>query len=260
MYSLKRYPPRQAPPADQKPAFISMFIDFQELDYQETPKGPISLRRRTDPRLGIELYEVKLGEEFLMSSLFTDGEVALARLALAACDPGPLDIIVGGLGLGYTARTALDHPAVRSLRVIEALPAVIDWHHRGLVPLGAGLSADPRCTFMEADFFVLAAADSFAPQSPRQGFHAILLDIDHSPAHVLHPDHATFYSPAGLRQFAGHLHPGGIFGLWSNDPPNAAFGSVLEQAFDSAQAHVVEFHNPLQNRKATNTVYVARKG
>jgi len=238
---------------------MHMPIDFEELDYRATPKGEISLRRRTDPKLGIELHEVKLGDEFLMSSLFTEGEVALARLALAACDPGPLDIIVGGLGLGYTARTALDHADVRSLRVIEALPAVIDWHHRGLVPLGAGLSADPRCTFVEADFFLLAASDGFSPQSPRQRFHAILLDIDHSPAHVLHPDHAAFYSAAGLRQLAGHLHAGGIFGLWSNDPPDAAFCSALEQVFESAQAHVVEFHNPLQNRKASNTVYVARR-
>ena len=80
------------------PASILMNPDFEELDYCNTPMGEITLRRRIEPRLRVEVYEVKLGDEFLMSSLFTDGEVALARLALAACKAGPLDIAVGGLG------------------------------------------------------------------------------------------------------------------------------------------------------------------
>ncbi|GDY79882.1 hypothetical protein SAV31267_093670 [Streptomyces avermitilis] len=89
------------------------------------------------------MYEVKLGDEYLMSSLFTAGEVELARLGLAELPDGPLDVAVGGLGLGYTARTALDDPRVRSLIVVDALAEVIDWHRRGLVPLGAGLASDP---------------------------------------------------------------------------------------------------------------------
>ena len=62
-----------------------MILDFEELDYQQTPLGEISLRRRAEPRLdGKIIYEVKLGEEFLMSSLFTAAEMALARPGLAA--------------------------------------------------------------------------------------------------------------------------------------------------------------------------------
>jgi spermidine synthase len=231
--------------------------DFEELDYCNTPMGEIILRRRVEPRLHVEVYEVKLGDEFLMSSLFTDGEVALARLALAACEAGPLDVVVGGLGLGYTARTVLDHVAVRSLLVVEALPAVIDWHRRGLVPLGAGLSGDPRCEFLAGDFYARVNSSGIDPRVPDKRFHAILLDIDHSPRHVLHPDHTAFYSLDGLRRLAAHLQPRGVFGLWSNDPPDDAFRETLAGVFSSAQAHVVEFHNPLQDREATNTVYLA---
>ena len=231
--------------------------DFEELDYCNTPMGEISLRRRTEPRLRVEVYEVKLGDEFLMSSLFTAGEVALAKLALAACEAGPLDIAVGGLGLGYTARAVLDHGAVRSLLVVEALPAVIDWHRRGLVPLGAGLSADPRCEFLAGDFFARVNSSGMDPRVPDKRFHAILLDIDHSPGHVLHPDHAAFYSPDGLRRLAAHLQPRGVFGLWSNDPPDEMFRATLAEVFSSAEAHVVRFPNPLQGREATNTVYLA---
>ena len=235
-----------------------MTIDFEELDYRATAIGDISLRRRTEPRLGVEVYEVKLGDEFLMSSLFTEGEIELARLGLAACAAGPLDVVVGGLGLGYTARAALEHAAVRSLLVIDAMPAVINWHRRGLVPLGAGLSADPRCRFLEGDFYSCVRAAGMDPQAPAKRFHAVLLDIDHSPCHVLHPDNAAFYAADGLRELATHLHPGGIFALWSNDPPDEAFGATLASVFPATQAHVVEFDNPLQDRKATNTVYVAR--
>ena len=72
--------------------------DFEELDYCNTPIGELMLRRRIEPRLRVEVYEVKLGDEFLMSSLFTAGEVALAKLALSACEAGPLDVAVGGRG------------------------------------------------------------------------------------------------------------------------------------------------------------------
>lgn len=236
-----------------------MNIDFEELDYRNTPMGDISLRRRMEPRLGVEVYEVKLGDEFLMSSLFIDGEVELANLGLAACATGPLDVVVGGLGLGYTARAVLDHPAVRSLLVIDAIEAVIDWHRRGLVPLGAGLSDDARCEFLLGDFFARVNASGMNPQTPDCRFHAILLDIDHSPRHVLHPDHAAFYSSDGLRRLAGHLRAKGIFALWSNDPPDPTFSATLAGVFSSAEAHVVQFDNPLQDREATNTVYVAQR-
>lgn len=235
-----------------------MNLDFEELDYRDTPMGGISLRRRTEPRLGVDVYEVKLGDEFLMSSLFTAGEIALTDLGLKACAPGPLDVVVGGLGLGYTARAVLDHPALRSLLVIDAMPAVIDWHRRGLVPLGRELATDPRCTLLEADFFAQVDAPGMDPLMPGKRFHAVLLDIDHSPQHVLHPAHAAFYVPEGLRRLAGQLHPGGVFGLWSNDPPEEDFRERLAGVFASAEAHVVEFDNPLQDRTATNTVYVAR--
>ena len=235
-----------------------MQVDFEELDYRETPIGELSLRRRTQLSLGVTVYEVKLGDEFLMSSLFTAGEIALANLGLADLGAGPLDVVVGGLGLGYTAQAVLEHPAVRSLLVIDALAAVIDWHRRGLVPLGAALSADPRCTLLNADFFALLDFPGIDSRDQARRFHAILVDIDHSPRDVLHASHAECYEIAGLRRLAAHLHPGGAFALWSNDPPDEDFRLKLEAVFEKCAAHVVRFHNPLLNREATNTVYVAR--
>ena len=235
-------------------------FEFEELDYQETPLGNISLRRRSEPRLeGKILYEVKLGDEFLMSSLFTEAEIQLAELGLAELEGSELDIVVGGLGLGYTAVAALKNPSVRSLIVIEVMEPVIDWHRRGLVPLGKELVSDPRCTLVHADFFDVASSSGmgFDRSDTKRLVHAVLLDIDHSPSHWLNPGNSDFYTLQGLRKLAEKLHPGGVFGLWSNDPPDAGFTRLLDTVFQSSETHIVTFPNPYMGGESSNTVYLA---
>lgn len=232
---------------------------FEELDYRLTPIGALSLRRRRELSQGIDVFEIKLGDEFLMSSLFTASEIALARLGLAQLSGAALDVAVGGLGLGYTAQAVLEHDTVRSLIVVEALEAVIDWHKTGLLPLGPALSSDPRCRFVLGDFFALAAADEgLDPAAPSRRFDAILVDIDHSPEFLLDPRNAAFYQPEGLRKLASHIKPGGVFALWSNEHPEEAFTKRLAEVFAEARAEPVTFHNPLQDREFTQTVYLAR--
>jgi spermidine synthase len=238
----------------------AMSVYFEELDFRPTPMGMLSLRRRRQLESGLDVYEIKLGDEFLMSSLFTVAEIALARLGLAALERGDLDAVVGGLGLGYTAQAALENPSVKSLIVVDALSEVIEWHAQGLLPLGKQLTGDPRCRLVHGDFFAMSASSAgFDPLAAGRRFDAVLVDIDHSPRNLLHPRHAALYEPAGLRGLAGHLHPGGVFALWSNDPPDHAFQSVLAGAFAISATHVVSFENPLQHRDASNTIYVGVK-
>ncbi len=236
-----------------------MAMLFEELGWCPTEMGTMSLRRRREPSLGVDVYEIKLGDEFLMSSLFTASEVALARLGLAELPGTGLDVAVGGLGLGYTAQAALEHAAVRSLLTVELHAAVIEWHRQELLPVSAQLNSDSRCRLVQGDFFAMARADGFDPENAGRRFHAILVDIDHSPRHVLQPGHASFYGADGLGRVADRLYPGGVFALWSNDPPDADFTAVLAKVFANTAAHVVTFHNPLRNLEATNTVYVASK-
>ena len=234
-------------------------FEFAELDYQETPLGAISLRRRSEPRLGGKvLYEVKLGDEFLMSSLFVEAEEELAALTLQSLNAEELDVVVGGLGLGYTAAKALEIQAVRSLLVIETMAPVISWHRLGLVPLGDKLALDSRCSLVHGDFFELAASSGgFDADNPDRLFHAVLLDIDHSPSHWLDTGNSAFYTGAGLTALAASLHPGGVFGLWSNDPPDEAFSSLLNEVFASAEFHLVTFPNPYTGGQSSNTIYLA---
>ncbi len=236
-----------------------MSARFEELDWRETPMGAISLRRRREPLSEVDVYEVKLDDEYLMSSLFTVAEVEVARLALAWVDGSALAVAVGGLGLGYTAQTVLDDPRVSDLVVIDAIDEVIEWHERGLIPLGAGLTADSRCRLVHGDFFAMAdSQDGLDPARPGRQFDAIVVDIDHSPRHLLNPAHAGFYVPSGVRRLSTHLRSGGVFALWSNDSPDEEYCAVLDEVFTDVVAEVVTFANPLQDRDATNTVYLAR--
>jgi spermidine synthase len=109
------------------------------------------------------------------------------------------------------------------------------------------------------DFFALAASkQGFDQATPERRFDAIQVDIDHSPERLLDPRSESFYQPEGLRRVAAHLHPGGVFGLWSDDGPDEAFRQRLAGVFAEVQAEPVTFYNPLQNRDFTQSVYIAR--
>jgi spermidine synthase len=232
-------------------------LRFEELDWSPSPIGEVSLRRRRGPGSNVDIFEVKLGDEFLMSSLFTVAEIELARLALARLPGSDLDVIVGGLGLGFTAQAVLADERVRELLVVDALEPVIRWHKSGLVPLGPELTGDDRCRFVHGDFFAMTDRAGFDPKVPDRVFDAVLVDIDHSPRHPLADGSAGFYDVDGSRRLAGRIRPGGVFALWSNDPPDEDYLAVLRQVFVEVAAEVVTFPNPLQDRMATNTVYLA---
>ncbi len=235
---------------------------FEELAWERTSIGDLSLRRRLDPVTDVDIFEVKLGDAYLMSSLFTVAEIALANLALGwlgrrGTPTTGWDVVVGGLGLGYTADAVLADDRVRQVIVVDALAPVISWHRRELVPLGRALTTDPRCRLELGDFFTMVQEDGFDPDTPDRRFDAVLVDIDHSPRHQLGAGNAGFYAVAGVRRLAARLTPGGVFGLWSNDPPDQEYLDVLSAVFPEVAAEVVAFPNPLQQRQATNTVYLA---
>ncbi len=238
-----------------------MSLMYEELDFRPTPIGDLMLRRRRLIQLGdIDIYEVKLGEHFLMTSLFHEAEVQLSKLSLAVLEKENLDIVVGGLGLGYTAVSVLEDTRVKSLIVVEYLKGVIDWHQNGLVPLGKTLTKDSRCRLVNADFFALShdVSKSFDPEYPSNKHDAILLDIDHTPTRVLHQTNTHFYTEEGLGELALHLNPGGVFGLWADGFSEDSFTTLLGKVFKSAESHTITFDNPLTGSSSEGTVYLAQ--
>lgn len=235
---------------------------FEEIDSQDSPLGEISLRKRRIPVFGDrDIYEVKLGDEFLMSSMFVEAEEALATLGLASVQGDNLDVVVGGLGLGYTAVAALKDKRIRELLVVDALDTVIGWHKDEHVPLGKTLNADPRNRYIRGSFFDLATAPTtgFDPNHNGKKFDAILLDIDHSPTEFLNAANADFYTNENLGLMAEQLKSGGVFAMWSQNLADEHFVSLLNTVFEQVDTHAVSFFNPFQGTESTNSVYVCVK-
>src|SRR5262245_57802411 len=229
-----------------------MAATFEELDCQQTELGELILRRRRPVSApDTWVYEVKLAGRFLMSSLVDVSERELARRALAQATARSLRVLVGGLGLGGTAATALQDRRVAQPDVVERLPAVIDWHRRRLVPLAATLVDDERCRFVQADCLQLLAG------TPTAAYDLLLLDIDDSPRDLLDTAHAAFYAEPGLRAARRWLRPGGVFALWTNVPAEPAFAQRLGRAFARATVEEVTFDNPLLEAAETNALYFA---
>ncbi|MFT6724155.1 MAG: spermidine synthase [Arenicella sp.] len=234
---------------------------FEELDYEKTPLGEISLRKRTEPRLdNVLIYEVKLGDEFLMSSLFVEAEEQLSTLGLKRLKKNghqhDLSVVVGGLGLGYTALTAVKDEAVARLRTIDVMQPVIRWHQQGLLPIGNELAVNPKSELVHGDFFAIATDDKIGVLDDSR-VHAILLDIDHSPSHWLNQGNSGFYHRESLQKMISKIVPGGIFGLWSNERPDAEFTKLLNQVFSDTEEHVVSFANPYSGGESINSVYIS---
>ncbi len=235
---------------------------FEEIDSQSSPLGEISLRKRHIPVFGDkDIYEVKLGEEFLMSSMFVEAEEALSSLGLAAVKGDNLDVVVGGLGLGYTAVEALKDTRIKEMLVVDALDTVIGWHKDELVPLGKILNSDTRNRYVLGSFFDLAVdpKKGFDPSCEGKKFDAILLDIDHSPTEYLNASNASFYSVDNLSLMAEQLKHGGVFAMWSQNLPEENFENLLKSVFERVESHIVSFYNPFQNNQSTNSVYVCVK-
>ena len=169
-------------------------------------------------------------------------------------------MVVGGLGLGYTAMTALQDPRVRSLIVVDALAEVIDWHRRELLPDTRGADRRP------ADAAWSTATSSpwprRSPGSTRPGRAAASTPSCWTsttpPATCCTRPTRRSTPPDGLRRLAAHLVPGGVFALWSDDPPEPGFSAVLSEVFPGSRAEVVAFPNPLTGGESANTVYLGR--
>jgi spermidine synthase len=227
-------------------------LNFEILAYEDTPLGPLCLRRRellAEP--GTVVTEVSLNHEFLMSSYNTASERALASVALEMRPGEGLDVLVGGLGLGYTAREALVPPRVARVEVVEFLPQVIGWLERGLVPLAAELNADPRLVLTRGDVYLRL---SEPPSRPRD---LILIDVDHSPDDRLAAANASFYTPDGLERAKKHLKPGGVLGVWSY-AESSPFADALRGAFREVRVVPVEFKNRFVGEVQTDWLFFAK--
>ena len=227
--------------------------NLEILAYEHTELGTLCLRRRellASP--GTVVTEITLDGEFLMSSRHTASEEALARIALEMRPGDDLDVLVGGLGLGYTAHAVLESPRVARVEAVELLPQVIEWLEEGLVPLSSALEADARFRVVRGDAYARLAAP------PADPFDLVLIDIDHAPDERLGDVDDAFYTEHGLERARRHLAPGGVLGVWSY-AESSPFSLALESVFEDVRVEPVTYFNDLVGEERTDWLFFGRR-
>lgn len=226
--------------------------NLEILACDSTPLGLLVLRRRrllSSPDTVVT--EVTLDHEFLMSSYITASERALSSRALALHGGDRLDVLVGGLGLGYTAYEALASDRVARVEVVELLPQVIGWLEQGLIPLSEALASDPRLTVVEGDVYGRLAAP------PARHHDLVLIDVDHSPDEQLGGAQRAFYTEDGLTLARRHLAPGGVLAVWSY-AESSPFADALRRVFAEVEVEGVTVFNDLVEEEQTDWLFFAR--
>ncbi len=226
--------------------------NLEILAYEPSPLGLLCLRRRellSQPDTLVT--EVTLNHEFLMSSLYTDSERALARIAIQMHAGEDLLVLVGGLGLGYTAREVLLGDRVARVEVVELLPQVIDWLRRGLLPLSSELRDARRLVVTQGDVYQRLAGP------PDDLFDVILIDVDHSPEERLNEGSASFYTVQGLLAARKHLMAEGILAVWSY-AESSPFADALREVFKQVRVEPITYHNRLIDEQQTDWLFFAR--
>ncbi|MEO8482893.1 MAG: MnmC family methyltransferase [Acidobacteriota bacterium] len=178
---------------------------WERLGEARTPDGkPMTLTRRDTE------YLILIGKETLMTNRSHESEDALARLA---CEPlrraQKPTVLIGGLGMGFTLRAALDClPADATVIVAELLPEVVEWNQGVLGPLAGHPLSDPRVKVVVSDVRVVVASSEAV-------FDAILLDVDNGPEAFATSANAGLYSDTALFALRKALKFGGMLAVWS---------------------------------------------
>ncbi|GAB1508624.1 spermine/spermidine synthase domain-containing protein [Actinophytocola sp. KF-1] len=149
-------------------------------------------------------HEIIANGVFLMDTRNGESERLMVRAAADRMPPGST-VLIGGLGVGFSLREALDHPAVGAVVVVEREQAVIDWNRTELG--NAAVLADPRVRVVRADLL------TWLPSAGR--FGALCLDVDNGPEWTVDEGNASLYGPAGLAMLGAALAPGGVLAVWS---------------------------------------------
>lgn len=181
----------------------------EELGRAAGAHGELLLRRRTGEDGPVHL-ELIVDGVFAMDDVDTTTERLLATEALRRVPGDELRVLVGGLGLGWTAATALADPRVAAVDVVELQSALVGWAARGLLPSLADLS-DRRLRLRVGDVAAALAAGV-------EQWDAVLLDVDNGPGFLVHEANAALYRPAGLATALAALRPGGVLAIWAGDP------------------------------------------
>lgn len=221
--------------------------EYVEVARAESGRGELVLRQRRDQGAPAVL-ELRANGVFVMDSAETASEVALATAALELVDD-PRDVLVGGLGLGFTMQAVLTDPRVERCSVVEIEQALVDWMRNGTVPHGQTLLADIRANVVVADISLALA------EAREASYDLVLLDVDNGPGYLVHQANAALYDTPFLGLTRRIIRAGGALAIWSAEE-SRELETNLRTVFGAVEARSCAV--ALQGREETYWLYVAR--
>lgn len=227
-------------------------VKYVDVARAESERGEVVLRERRTPDAGpnaTPVLELRVNGVFVMDTRETSSERGLATAALRRVDR-PRSVLIGGLGLGFTARELLADQRVEKLVVAEIEEALVQWMRDGTVPHGPGYLADERLSVINADVRLVVA------EAAPAAYDLVLLDVDNGPGYLVHDGNQGLYERDFLAQVRTALRPGGAVVVWSAaESPRLA--AELEQVFGNVAP--IPFDVTLQSREEQYWIYLARR-
>jgi spermidine synthase len=224
--------------------------EYVEIARAASERGEVVLRQRRDADEpdAAGSVELRVNGVFVMDTVETSTERALATAALHQVDD-PRHVLVGGLGLGFTAHEVLADPRVERVAVVELEDSLVEWMRDGTVPHGPSYLADERLHVVVADI------RSAVAEAAAESYDLVLLDVDNGPGQLVHQANAEVYEAAFLGSVADLLRPGGALVVWAA-ARSEELAAVLGSVFGSVTqvAHEVD----LQGRAEQYFLYIAR--
>jgi spermidine synthase len=220
--------------------------EYVEVARAESERGEIVLRRRIEEHAA-DALELRVNGVFVMDTRETTSEIELAAAALALVED-PRDVVVAGLGLGYTLHRVLDDHRVEQVKVVELEEALIGWMRDGTIPHGRALLADRRVHIVNADV-VVAVAEATST------YDLVLLDVDNGPGYLVHEANSALYEVDFLASTKGILNPVGALVVWSANPA-PGLATAMEQVFGNCTEH--RYDVLLQDRREEYFLYLSR--
>ena len=216
----------------------------QTVARHDGPRGEVVLRHRSGDGPGVD--ELIINGVYAMDSSDTYTERALADLALTG--QGPRRVLLGGLGLGYTAAQLLA-AGVDHLDVVEIEECLVGWAHEGLTPTLAAVARDPKVGLHAGDVTAVLAGLAPGPPGP---WDAIVLDVDNGPDFLIHGSNSALYTLPNLAAAHAQLVDGGTLAIWCQGPAPELL-ATLRQISASARPHT--YRRVRQGRRLSYVIY-----
>ncbi|MDF7797907.1 hypothetical protein P4C99_00430 [Pontiellaceae bacterium B1224] len=195
-------------------------------------------------------FSISVKNEELMNSRMHGSEDALAERACGrVANLADTCVLIGGLGMGFTLRAALDELNKDAVvEVAELVPAVVAWNRTHLADLAKRPLEDPRTLVHESDVALVMKAAAGK-------YDAIMLDVDNGPDGLTHTGNDRLYTSGGIKAAQKALKPGGILGIWSAEP-DRSFTKRLRGAGMKVEEVTVRAR---KNKGRRHTIWLAEK-